>query len=53
MMGHSKEIVSINQEQASKLANASLRLVWLVEPGKRLITHLSEGPGLCLFPIFI
>jgi len=50
MMGHSKQIVSINQEQASKLPNASLRLV---KSGKRLITHLSEGPGLCLFPIFI
>lgn len=53
MMGHSKQIVNIKQQQASELANASLRLRQLVEPGRRLIMHLSEGPGLCLFPIFI
>lgn len=53
MMGHSKQIGTINQQKTWELTNAPLSFAWFMEAGRRLIMYLSEGPGLCLFPVFI
>ncbi|KAJ7408746.1 hypothetical protein WISP_118802 [Willisornis vidua] len=53
MMDHSKQVVTINQQQTLELASAPLRIKWLVQPGRGLIMYLSWSWAVFISRIYL